>query len=67
LDTLLGRLGILEEIRQRFPDAKIVHWLGPYKLAGQLDREVQQLFLHGVTRVRARNQRSPAFLEKPGF
>jgi Protein of unknown function (DUF3431) len=40
---------VLEEIRCRYPQAKIVHWLGVYKLARQLDAEIKRLFLHGLT------------------
>ena len=39
---------VLEEIRRRYPDAKIVHWLGDFKLGPQLDRELEQLFLRGA-------------------
>ena len=46
--TLRGGHSMLEEIRRRCPDAKIVHWLGVYKLARQLDAEMEQLFLHGL-------------------
>jgi hypothetical protein len=48
---------ILEEIRQRYADAKIVHWLGVYKLAGQLDKELEQVFLHGPTIVRSGSEK----------
>jgi len=35
----------LDEIRRRYPDAKIVHWLGDFKLGRQLDRDLEQLFI----------------------
>jgi len=38
---------VLEEIRHRYPDAKIVHWLGVYKLGRQLDEEMERLFSPG--------------------
>jgi hypothetical protein len=38
---------ILAEIGRAYPAAGIVHWLGPYKLAGQLAAETERLFLHG--------------------
>jgi len=38
---------VLEEIRRRYPEAKIVHWLGDFKLGRQLERELEQLFLGG--------------------
>jgi len=48
LQAALGNgCSILEEIGRRYPAAKIVHWLGIYKLSGQLDREVERLFLDG--------------------
>jgi hypothetical protein len=47
--TSSGGHSILEEIRRRYPDAKIVHWLGVYKLARQLDEALERLFLHGPT------------------
>ena len=42
--TLLCRS---REIGRRYPAAKIVHWLGVYKLGRQLDRELEQLFFPG--------------------
>lgn len=38
---------VLEEVRLRFPDAGIVHWLGIYKLARQLTDELETLFVDG--------------------
>jgi len=38
---------VLEEIRHRYPGAKIVHWLGVYKLGRQLDEEMERLFSPG--------------------
>jgi len=38
---------VLEEIRRRYPEAKIVHWLGVYKLGRQLDEELERLFCRG--------------------
>jgi hypothetical protein len=35
---------LLTEFRQRFPDASILHFLGPHKLSKQLDDQVQKLF-----------------------
>ena len=41
---------ILKEIERRYPHARIVHWLGVYKLARQLDAELERLFLRGPAR-----------------
>jgi len=38
---------ILDEIRSDYPEANIVHWLGPNKLSKQLVDELQRLFVEG--------------------
>ncbi len=38
---------IIDQIRAQHPGARIVHWLGPYKLSKQLDRELENLVWHG--------------------
>jgi hypothetical protein len=44
-----NRCSILEQIRQRYPQAAIVHWLGDSKLSNQLADELAKLFVGGFT------------------
>ncbi len=46
-DCLRSDHDLLTELRARFPEALIIHWLGVHKLSAQLRGQIENLMFNG--------------------